>query len=490
MGNDTKEKNSKIYALKGSTGKNHKYKIKTWGKCTVIKIKSHGKVTISPEKDCPFDNWFKDCNEFSKKISPLVKALASVESLHQVYMFIFMTGRRAGLKDNEQKAWDDAVGGWGNEFDIKVKKMTKQKDYLLKRRDDLCLDFYDNKITPLIEHALDAKTPARLDGSRRHDAENCNWALAEIPAIFFHSTIGRQFALEIAKLLHIDEYKKNKNTRLAKLLFSNYQNASSADLIDSTVFESTLHLMDHFLPALAADPAIAKNPALKIEAKGFIEFLKGKKLIVGVKIDLKKADAWKIIPKGNKIISYHPNKFIIEMNTIERADELKCLALTNVLNTLGFMSAMDNLGKDKTFYTKVKGMKATAEFMTSFANISELSKIRAISKATNVIGLGLEAGLSIWDATKQFKLSSSYDDRTLIAGSHLLKAVGAALMIGSLPIGAAVYLLGTAGVIQLDRDPFVEWAKHTFFGAKKYKDYKFISSKYALFRLNMMINNL
>ncbi len=486
MGNGPKEKDSKVYVLKGSTGKNHKYKIKTWGKCTVIKIKTHGKVAISSEKDCPFENWFTDCTQFSKQMRPIAKAFARLEDLHQVYMFIFLTGKRSGLKDDGKKAWDDAVGGWGNEFDVKVKKMKNQKDYLLKRRDNLCLDFYNNKILPLIEHALDAKTPARLDGSRRHDAENCNWALAEIPAIFFHSTIGREFALDIAHLLHINTYKNHSKDKLAKLLFSNYQNASSGDLLDSTVFESTLQLMDHFLPALDANPAVFKNPNIKLESKGFIEFLKGKRLKTMAVIDLTD----QVIPRNSKIITHQVIKFNVEVDTIERADTLKCVALSNVLNLLGFMSAIDNLGKDKSFYSKVKGVKATAEFMSSFSKLSELAKIQAFSKAAGVVGLGLEGGLSVWDASKQINLSSSYDDRTLLAGSHLLKAVGAALMLYTLPVGAAVYLLGTLGVIELDRDPFVEWAKYTFFGAKKHSDKKFMSSRYALFRLDMLIKNL
>ncbi|MFC1716176.1 hypothetical protein ACFL6S_21065 [Candidatus Poribacteria bacterium] len=478
------------YALKGSTGKRHKYKIKVWGKCTEVKIKTHGRVTVMPPGNCLFDKWSKDCENFAKKMRPIVQGMEKLESVHQVYMFIFMTGHQAGLDAGKKKEWNEAVGGWNNEFRKKVKRLTNQRTLLLRNRDSVCADFYNTKVLSLIQHALDPKTPPRLDGSRRHGSHACTSAFAEIPPVFFYSQIGRQMARNLAGMFNKDTYQKHKTDQFAKFLASDRKNASAGDLLDSTVFESTLQLMDHFLPAIASDPALAKNAGLNIRMGGFREFLQGKKMPTMATLDPRKMNIGSTIPSTTRITSYNVSGIKMEVKTISRADQLKSVALTNVLNTIGFLGAMDDLGKNKSFYAKAKGVKATAEIISSISKLSQLSKIQALSRGAGVMGLALEGGLSVWDAGKQLGLSTSRDDRTLLAGAHLLKAVGAGIMLCSLPIGAAIYLLGALGVIQLDTDPFIEWAKYTYFGASKFatgSKKKYYNSRLALFWLDRLI---
>lgn len=474
MGDDDKG-----YSCHTVTGKQTRLKVKVCGKCFVPKVKTHGHVTVYRDRKCPFDSFYTHCETFKKGIKGITDGFAALEQLHSVWTFIFSVGKRAGLPTEMQRQWDDAVGGWGREFDKKTRKMAEQRKVLSQNLDKYCRDFYNNKIVPLIDHALDPKTPARLDGSRRHDAQLCNEYLSMIPSPFWHSTTGRELGLAIARLYHKDTYSKDKNSRLAIFLASSKKTASAADLLDSTVFESGLINLNYILPALTIDHKFTMN------ARGFLDYLKGKELI-RVRTNFEKLGA---IPRKDvkDVIWIKGGDVKFKVQTLKLENKLSSVALANILNTVALLSAIEDLSTNKTLYNKMKTTKAIAEVVASISKLGQLRIARLSSRTAGVIGLGLEGLLSSYDGARQLNLSHSRDDRTLLAAAHFVKAIGCGLMIVSLPVGAAIYLIGSLGVSGLDRDPFIEWAKYTAFGADKYRDKQYASSRLALFQLDRLL---
>lgn len=470
------------YRCKTVTGKKSRLKIKVYGKCFVPKVKTHGQITVYRDLKCPFENFDKDCEEFkTKKLKGITDGFAALEQLHHVWTFIFSVGKRKELPAELKRQWDEAVGGWGREFDKKTRKMSEQRKVLIQNLDKVCKDFYSSKVLPLIDHALDANTPAQLDGSRRHDAQVCNEYLSMIPPAFWYSASGREFGLQLARLYNKDTYSGDKGSRLALFVGSNSKTASAADLLDSTVFESGLTTLNYILPALSVDHKLTLN------AKGFVDYLKGKDLI-RVRTSFEKLGA---IPRKDikDIVWIKGGDVKFKVQTLKLENKLGSVALTNVLNTIAIFSALEDLSKNKTFYNKMKSTKAIAEMVTSITKLSQLRLARVACRSAGVVGLGLEGILSSYDGARQLDLSHSRDDRTLLAAAHFVKAIGCGLMVVSLPVGAAIYLIGCLGVSGLDRDPYVEWAKYTAFGADEYSSKRYSSSRLALWQLERLMKS-
>jgi hypothetical protein len=470
-----KESKPKEYILQGGSGRSHKYKVKVWEKCTVFKPDKRGAVIVEPYPNCPFETWAQECRDLGAKLRGIADGINASDQLRQVYVCILTMGKRFGLDKGKQREWEEAIGGWATNVDVKARRSQEEKQVLYRNLNSLCDNFYNYKIETLIDHTFDANVKPHANGVRRHSAGECASALAAIPSAFFYSQAGKEMALKLAKMFHQRTSASLKTDRLARFIASDYRESSAAELLDSTVFESHLMLMDHCLPALAVDPSFKLPPP-----RGFLEFLRRKKLLY--RGDLRQMPV-SIIVSGSMGI----HGMEIKLETLERADTLKCAALSNVLNIVAFLGAMGQLGENQSTYDKLKDVKVTADLISSLCKLSELASIRALSKGAGVIGLGLDGLLASMDGLKQARLSSEHDDRRALAGAHFFKAIGAGLMVVAFPVGAVLYLVGTLGTVAFDSDPYIEWAKHTYFGAQEFANKRFSSSAAALADLQRMM---
>jgi hypothetical protein len=415
------------------------------------------------DPDCPLKTWSKACTDLDQQLKKILQQRHPLEQLRQISIAILSASKDARCPEDKKEEWVKAIDGWP-QFWKKVGRVRGTRVLWEDRFEQACRDFNDNRLTPLISHAMNLK-PRDQHGRRIHCALECNQCWSEIPRTFYLSAVGKELAIFLANIFHKDTYSKVQNNNITLFLASNYspnyRSNCLGDLFDSTVFESSLQILDHILPIVAV--AGTNKPI------GYLHFLTGKNLISSIGAQIKKIPSATTTYEKNITLPGQagsaPTSLKVKFEIIARADRLGSKLLGTVMNASSFLQVCADLQeKGGSFKNDIRYMKASAELTVSLFSLSEAKALRSATRTAGRFALGLEGFLSFCDARKELQYSSKQDPRYLITASNAIKGIGAFVMIGCLPIGAFIYLAGTIGCVAFDHDPFIRWAEYTYFG--------------------------